>query len=129
MPWSLVTAAGSPGGSARATSGVTKASADPSPSISLEIVTFVSQADWSKRKGPARALPACAGPRQSVESVGRSIARQSEHRECAAERSVVRQRRVAADSAETVLRLGQTGRKADARPTADAGQDRHILAP
>src|SRR6202453_2838559 len=66
-------------------------------------------------------------PAIPMESVGRSIARESEHSERAAESGVVRQRRITADRAQTVLRLGQTGREADARPAANAGQDRHIL--
>src|SRR5277367_6510654 len=114
--------------SARATSGVAKASANPSPSIGLEIVTFVSQADWSKERARRVLNPHAPGPAIPVESVGRSIARKREHGERAAERGVVRERRIASDRAQTIGRLGQAGREADARPAADAGQDRHILA-
>src|SRR6267378_5389452 len=56
-----------------------------------------------------------------------SSLRQREHREVAAERGVVAQRRVAANSAETRGWIGQTGREADAGPAADPGQYRHVL--
>src|SRR5277367_4185741 len=138
--------------SARATSGVAKASANPSPSIGLEIVTFVSQADWSKERARRVLNPHAPGPAIPVESVGRSIARKREHGERAAERRVVRQRSIPADRAETsraddlclvrkvlltrysvvpslrILRLKQPCGQADPGPTTDAGQDRDILA-
>src|SRR5260370_34818351 len=53
--------------------------------------------------------------------------RQREHRQVATECGVVAERRVTADGAETRGRIGQTGRKPDTGPAADAGQHRHIL--
>ena len=82
---------------------------------------------------------------------GRSIARQREHRECAAKRRIVRERGITADSAETgraddfcllrkvlltrysvvpglrIFRLKRPCGQADPRPAADARQHRHIL--
>src|SRR5712692_4879455 len=52
--------------------------------------------------------------------------RQREHRQVATECGVVAERCVAADGAKTRGRIGQTGRKPDAGPAAEAGQHRHI---
>src|SRR5450755_80976 len=53
--------------------------------------------------------------------------RQREYRQVGTECGVVAERWGATDAAKTRGRIGQTGRKADAGPAADAGQHRHIL--
>src|ERR1051326_8082410 len=55
------------------------------------------------------------------------LLRQREHRELAAERRVVAQRRVSAHGAEAVGRVGQPGRKADAGPAAHARANSDVL--
>src|SRR6202047_2667616 len=58
-----------------------------------------------------------------------SSLRQCEHRQRAAERGIIAQRRIAAHRAETRGRIGQARRKPDARPAADPGQHRNELPP
>src|SRR5215468_12262548 len=56
-----------------------------------------------------------------------SSLRQSEHRECSAERGIVAQRCVATDGTEAGGRIGQTGCQANTRPAADARKHCDIL--
>ena len=60
-----------------------------------------------------------------IEAVG--LLRQCEHREGSAQRGIVAQRGVTTDGAEACSRIGQSCRKADTGPAADAGQHCDIL--
>ena len=53
--------------------------------------------------------------------------RKRKNRQLPAERRVVGERRIAADRTKTFGPFGQTGRKTDACPAADAGEHRDIL--
>src|SRR5215813_11823378 len=75
-------------------------------------------------KDPARLV---ARRRDPTFRYGGSAARQRKHRELAAERCVVLQGSIAANGAKAGGGIRQPGGKTDARPTADAGQDRNVL--
>src|SRR5262245_44108562 len=75
-------------------------------------------------KDPARLV---ARRRDPTFRYGGSAARQRKHRELAAERCVVLQGSIAANGTKAGGGIRQPGGKTDARPTADAGQDRNVL--
>src|SRR5690242_3584779 len=70
---------------------------------------------------PARGLP------HAPDEVVSSLLRQREYGERSTKRGVVAQRGVTTDCAKSVSRIGEAGRKADACPTANAGQHGHVL--
>ena len=55
------------------------------------------------------------------------LVRQREDGQLTTEVGVLRQGRVAADGAETGVRIGEAGREADAGPAADAREDADVL--
>src|SRR5262249_5257221 len=57
----------------------------------------------------------------------RAMSGQRKHRELAAERGIIPQGSIAADSAQARGGIRQAGGKTDACPAADAGQNRNIL--
>ena len=67
-----------------------------------------------------------AGTISTPKPCGRLV-RQSEDGQLTTEVGVLREGCVTAHRAETGVRVGQTGREADAGPAADARQDAHVL--
>ena len=57
------------------------------------------------------------------------LVRKCEHGQLTTEVGVFLQPGITAHRTETRIGFGQTGGKADARPSTDAGQDRNILLP
>src|SRR4029077_18717496 len=116
LPFSDLAAVGSPGSSA-------KACPDATSMIAATINRMVRKA-FSSKFGDRTSR---RGTRSAPGRLLAFLLRQCEHRQRAAERGVVAQRRITADCAKPRGRIGQARSQPDAGPAADPGQYRNIL--